>query len=466
MHLEFFGAANGVTGSCHRLVVQGRDILLDCGLYQGRREEANAINRKVPEWLLKAHALVLSHAHIDHSGNIPTVVARGFNGNIYCTPATRDLASVMLRDSAMIQEQDAAYLNKRAAREGRSERLEPLYTQADAEKAVGLMFSVPLYRSLDIAPGVRMRLHDAGHVLGSSVIELDLEEGAKKTKLVFTGDLGRTEVPLLRDPEVVEGVDVLLTESTYGDRLHPPFLSMDDELGEIVRRTIGRGGRVYIPSFALERAQEIIVALNRLRNKHAIPEVPVYVDSPLSIAITEIYKLHPESLDETVRKEMSDGDSPFALPTLVYISEIRASQKLQERDEPCIVIAGSGMCEGGRIVHHLAKGLSNSKNSVAIVGFQAQHTLGRRLVERRRKVRVLGLERDVYAEIYTLNGFSAHADQDDILRYVAATRAGGSLRNVALVHGEDGPRRVLKKKLEDSGVPGVVIAEKGSKLEL
>jgi metallo-beta-lactamase family protein len=366
----------------------------------------------------------------------------------------------------MIQEQDAAYLNKHAQRDGRKEHVDPLYTVEDVNKAVGLMISVPLYRSMMVAPGVTMRLHDSGHVLGSALIELDLEENGRKTKLLFTGDLGRTEVPLLRDPDIVPGVETLLIESTYGDRLHPPFMSMDDELGEIVRKTIGRGGRVFIPSFALERAQEIIVALNRLRERKVVPDVPVYVDSPLGIAITEIYKLHPESLDDAIRKRMLEGDSPFALPKLQYVSDIASSRRLQERDEPCVIIAGSGMCEGGRILHHLQKGLGNSKNSVVIVGFQAQHTLGRRLVEHRREVKVFGLMREVNSEVYTLNGFSAHADQEDILEFVKATRERGKLARVALVHGEDGPKHILKKKLEEGGQANVIISEKGSRLEL
>jgi metallo-beta-lactamase family protein len=467
MHLELFGATNGVTGSCHRLHVGDADIVLDCGLYQGRRRESTELNRNVPSWVLDAHAMVLSHAHIDHSGNIPTAVARGFHGDIYCTPATRDLCSVMLRDAAMIQEQDAAYLNKRYAREGSEERVDPLYSLDDVAKAIGLMVGVPLHRRTTIAPGVVLELFDSGHVLGSALVVLDCTEHGRKTRLLFTGDLGRSEVPLLRDPELVGGVDVLMTESTYGDRVHPTFASMDAELGAIIERTIARGGKVFIPSFALERAQEILVAIKRLKRTRDVPDVPIYIDSPLAVAITEIYKLHPDSLDPLIQKALIAGDSPFELPKLHYITDIAASTALQERAEPCVIIAGSGMCEGGRILHHLAKGLSNSKNSVVIVGYQAQHTLGRRLAEHRREVKVWGLPRDVYCEVYTLSGFSAHADRNDLLELAKKTQARGKVKAIVLVHGDDQPKAELKAALEKENVCNtILIAEKGQRLDL
>jgi metallo-beta-lactamase family protein len=466
MHIEFYGAAEGVTGSLHRIHANGADVLLDCGLFQGHREEANRQNREVPPWAIDAHCRVLSHAHIDHSGNIPSLVRRGFEGNILCTPSTRDLCSVMLRDSAMIQEQDTAYLNKRLARSGSTERLEPLYSVEDAQRAISQTISIPLHRSMLVAPGVRLTFHNAGHVLGSALVQLDIEERGKNLRFLFTGDLGRPELPLLDSPESVEGVNVLLIESTYGDRLHPDLARMDDELGDIVNKTIGRGGRVYIPSFALERAQEVIFALDRLHDKRAIPRVPIYIDSPLSIAITEIYKLHPEDLDPTVRQRLLDRDDPFSPPGLHYVSDIAASRKLQESGEPCIVIAGSGMCEGGRILHHFAKGLGNPNNSVVIVGFMAQHTLGRRLVERQRKVKVFGLERDVWCEVYKLNGLSAHADQADLVSFARNTAERGRLQHVALVHGEDTPRKALASGLREAGITDVVQSRKGAILEL
>jgi metallo-beta-lactamase family protein len=466
MHIEFYGAAGGVTGSLHRVHVQGKDILLDCGLFQGHRVEANQRNRETPTWATEASALVLSHAHLDHSGNIPTLVRRGYRGNIYCTPATRDLASVMLRDSAMIQEQDTTYLNRKLQRQGEKERLEPLYTVEDAQRAVEQMISIPLHRTMDIGPGVKLTFFNSGHVLGSSLVVLDLEEESRKVRLLFTGDLGREELPLLENPEIVPDVDVLLMESTYGDRLHPDITKMDDELGAIVRETIDRGGRVYIPTFALERAQEILFALERLHDRGVLPRVPIYIDSPLAIAVTEIYKLHPEGLDKAVRERILGRDDPFSPPGLHYVSDIESSRKLQEDKTPCIVIAGSGMCEGGRILHHFTKGLGNSKNTVVIVGFMAQHTLGRRLIEGRRRVKVFGLERDVNARVVKLNGLSAHADKDDLLTFAKNTAAAGHLKSVGLVHGEDGPRQAMKEALEGVAIRPVMVPAPGDRMDL
>lgn len=442
MYLGFHGAAGEVTGSCHRLHVGGRDIVLDCGLFQGRRAETEKKNRSLPRWAIEADAVVLSHAHIDHSGNLPGLVKSGYRGNIYTTPATRDLASVMLRDSAMIQAQDAAYLNRKRRKNG-EDPVEPLYNVEDAQQAVSQMISVPLHRPMPIAPGVTMTLWNAGHVLGSALVALDVEERGRKLRVLYTGDLGRAELPLLRDPEVVDGVNVLMMESTYGDRHHGDISKMDEALGDIVRRTIGRGGRVYIPSFALERAQEVLFALERLHDAGAIPRVPVYIDSPLAIAITEIYKLHPEGLQADVRARILGRDDPFSPPGLHYVSDIEASKSLQHRPEPCIVIAGSGMCEGGRILHHFRTGLGDSKNSVVIVGFMAQHTLGRRLLERRKSVKVFGVEREVWAEVHSIDGLSAHADQEDLVGFVRATAREGHLQQLVLVHGEDEPRSTL-----------------------
>jgi metallo-beta-lactamase family protein len=464
MHIEFYGAADGVTGSLHRLHVDGRDILLDCGLFQGHRADTFAKNRDLPAWASKAHAVVLSHAHLDHSGNIPTLVKRGFKGNVYCTPATRDLCSVMLRDSAMIQEQDAAYLNKKARQGDR--KVEALYSVEDAQRAVGHMISVPYHRPIPVAPGVELSFHNSGHVLGSSLVRLDLMERGKRRRLLFTGDLGRAELPLLQSPEIVEGVEVLMMESTYGNRSHPPLADSDARLAEIIRDTIARGGRVYIPTFALERAQEVLFALERYSERAEIPAVPIYIDSPLAIAITEIYKLHPEVLDAPIRTRILERNDPFSPPGLHYVSDIMASRALQERDEPCIVIAGAGMCEGGRILHHFARGLSKPKNSVVIVGFQADHTLGRRLIEGHRKVKVFGLERDVWCKIYSLNGLSAHADREGLIDFARATAAKGHIHQTLLVHGEHDAREALKGSLEEHGLRNITIAEPSGRVEL
>jgi metallo-beta-lactamase family protein len=466
MYLQFHGAADGVTGSLHRLSVGDVDVLLDCGLFQGRRNEAAQRNRELPEWATRAEALILSHAHLDHSGSIPTLVKRGFDGNVFCTPPTRDLCSVMLRDSAMLQEQDARYLNKHLQRDGSQQRLEPLYTLDDAQRAVGQMISIPRHRPMRVAPGVTMTFHDSGHVLGSSVVQLDLMEHGRRLRFLYTGDLGREELPLLDNPEVVDGVDFLLMESTYGDRLHGDIAGMERKLGEIVARTIARGGRVYIPTFALERAQEVLFALERLHERGELPRVPIFIDSPLAIAITEIYKLHPESLDPGVRERILGRDDPFSPPGLRYVSDIAASRELQQSREPCVVIAGSGMCEGGRILHHFTRGLEEPKNSVITVGFMAQHTLGRRLVEGRRKVKVFGVDREVAAEVHVLDGLSAHADRDGLVAYARRTAERGRLTRVALVHGEDDARYALGEALRELGIPEVIQPAPGKRVEL
>jgi metallo-beta-lactamase family protein len=466
MYLEFYGAADEVTGSLHRLHVDGVDVLLDCGLFQGRRAEANQLNRSLPKWALEAHALVLSHAHLDHSGSIPTLVKRGFEGNVYCTPPTRDLCSVMLRDAAMIQEQDARYLNKRHQREGSKERIEPIYDVEDAQRAMNRFVSIPLHRPLTVAPGVEVTFHNSGHVLGSALVQLDLRERGRRFRLLFTGDLGRPELPLMKDPETVGGVDLLMMESTYGDRNHPDIEHLDRQLGEIVRTTIKRGGRVLIPTFALERAQEVLFSLERLHDAGELPRVPIHIDSPLAIAITEIYKLHPEWLDDAVRERILNRDDPFSPPGLTYVSHVSASKALQSSGEPCIVIAGSGMCEGGRILHHFSTGLSEVKNSVVLVGFMAQHTLGRRLKERRDTVKVFGLPRTVHAEVHDIEGLSAHADAGDLLRFARATVRAGHSNKVVLVHGEPAARDALSAALKASAQMDVVCPTRGQRLEL
>ncbi len=464
MFLEFYGAAGQVTGSLHRVNVNGADILLDCGLFQGHRNESNALNRNVPKWAVRAECAILSHAHLDHSGNLPSLVKSGFGGNIFCTPATRDLCSVMLRDSAVIQESDARYLNKRA-KEGDAP-VEPLYGVRDAEATVAQMISIPYRRPMAVASGATVTFHDAGHVLGSALVQLDLKEEGRTTRLLFTGDVGREELPLLQSPEIVEGVDLLLMESTYGDRDHRPFDRIDDELAEIINATVSRGGRVFIPTFALERAQEVLFALERLHERGKAPDVPIYIDSPLAIAVTEIYKLHPDALAESVRRRIIERNDPFSPPGLQYVSDVRDSKSLQASGKPCVVIAGSGMCEGGRILHHFREGLGDHRNAVVIVGFMAQHTLGRRLVEGRREVKIFGVERPVRATVHVLNGLSAHAGRTDLINLVKATSRVGNVRRVALIHGEDEAREALKSALEEAGVPEVILGRKGERLDL
>lgn len=452
MHIEFVGAAQTVTGSMHLVRTPHATLLLDCGLYQGRRRESAERNRRLPIPVDEVDAVVLSHAHIDHSGALPLLVKQGFRGPIYATHATRDLCAAMLRDAAFIQESDARYLNKQIRRgELDTDPVEPLYTEDDALAAIDRFVSLAYHRPFTIAPGVTLTFHDAGHVLGSAITTLAVQEGGTTKRVVFTGDLGRQNMPILRDPEVAGAADLLITESTYGDRLHDPIEKMEDDLAEVVRRTFARGGKVIIPAFALERAQEIVFALKHLRRSAALPPIPVFIDSPLTVQITEIFKLHPECFDAETRAMLRGNDSPFEFDGLRYVSDIEDSKRISSRPDPAVIIAASGMCEAGRVLHHLRGAVEDPANTVLIVGFQAQHTLGRRFVERRDRVRILGVERDRRCEVAVLNGFSAHADQSDLLRYADETRAAGGLRRVALVHGEPKAQSALSQRLRDKG---------------
>ena len=467
MHIEFLGAAQTVTGSMHLLRTARATVLLDCGLFQGRRREALERNRQLPFRPQDVDAVVLSHAHIDHSGALPVLASHGFRGSIYCTPATRDLCAVMLEDAAHIQESDARYVNKLVDRgELPGEHIEPLYTMNDVVRALEAMIAVPYHHGVEVAPGVRVTFLDAGHVLGSAIVVLDVQEGARHRRLVFTGDLGRNGTPILRDPEIPEGAEALIMESTYGDRLHPPRAEMEDALADVIVQTHARGGKVIIPTFALERAQEIILALKRLRAAFRIPALPIYVDSPLAVKVTQVFRMHPECFDEETRALIEGNDGPFEIDTLTYVSSVEDSKSVSRSDDGAIILAGSGMCESGRVLHHLRATVESEKNTVVIVGFQAPHTLGRRLVERHGRVRIFGVERDRRCEVAVLNGFSAHADQRDLLRFVEQTRARGNLGPVALVHGELPAQRVLREALLAAGLSDVQIPARGETLDL
>lgn len=466
MRIEFLGGARTVTGSKHLVRTERATVLLECGLFQGHRREAAERNRTLPVDAGELDAVVLSHAHIDHSGALPRLVKSGYRGPIWMTPATRDLCVPMLEDAAAIQEADARHIASLIARGVELEPVEPLYSRGDVAETVAQMISLPYHRPQPIAPGVTVTFLDAGHVLGSAIVVLDVEERGGRRRLAFTGDLGRHHLPILRDPEVPAGVDWLITESTYGDRLHPPVDQMTAALRDTIRRTFDRGGKVVIPSFALERAQEVVYELGRLKARGELPPLPVYVDSPLTAKLTEIFKLHPDCYDRQAYELLAGGRSPFEFDGLRYVSDADASKAIDAEARPSVIISASGMCEGGRVLHHLRATISDPRNTVLIVGFQAEHTLGRRLVERRDKVRIFGVMHQRTAEVVVLNGLSAHADQANLVSFAEAVRRGGPLRRVFLVHGEPSAQAALRRKLEERGFRDVLAPGPGEQVDL
>lgn len=465
IELSFLGGARTVTGSKHLIRTSRATVLLECGLFQGHRSEANRRNRSLPVDARALDAVVLSHAHLDHAGALPVLARHGYRGPIYATPATRDLCAPMLDDAASIQDADARHIARLIARGVDLEPVVPLYDHDDVVAALELMVGLPYHRRHAIAPGVTLTLLDAGHVLGSAIVVLDVEDGGVPIRIAFTGDLGRPGMPILRDPEVPDGVEALITESTYGDRRHVPIDASHDALAAVVARTAARGGKLVIPAFALERAQEIVYALGRLRARGAIPALPVHVDSPLATRLTDVFRLHPDCYDREAFARLSVG-SPFEFDGLRYVTDVEDSKAIDQAPEPAIVIAGSGMCEGGRVLHHLRALIADPRNTIAIVGFQAEHTLGRRIAERRPQVKIFGMMHELHAEVVVFDGFSAHADQAGLVEFAEAVRRRGALRRVLLVHGEPPAQDALARALAARGFPEVQAPAHGDRIVL
>ncbi|MBU2260229.1 MBL fold metallo-hydrolase, partial [Patescibacteria group bacterium] len=380
MKIKFCGAAGEVTGSQHLIEVNGKKILLDCGMFQGRRKKADAKNRKFLFDPKKIDAVILSHAHIDHSGRLPLLAKGGFDGPVYSTFATRDLCNYMLLDGAYIQEKDAEYYNRKKRKKGEAP-IEPLYTEEDAREILTRFVGVSYERCFVVTDGVVGCFYDAGHILGSAIVHLIIydKKTKKHIKFGFTGDLGRKNIPILQDPVVMPESDVLITETTYGNRLHKSVLDIEDKFAEIVNEVAKRNGKIIIPAFSLERTQEIVYYLNVLWKNKRIPEIPIFVDSPLSGNVTEVFKSHPECFDEeTYREFLDNNENPFGFGKLKYTHSVDESKALNNLKTPAIIISASGMCEYGRILHHLKNNIEDKRNAVLIVGYQAEHTLGRK----------------------------------------------------------------------------------------
>ena len=464
MKIQFLGAARTVTGSMHLLTVDDRKILLDCGLFQGRRKEAFERNRNFSFDPAVIDALILSHAHIDHSGNIPNLVKSGFKGDIYCTHATRDLCSIMLRDSGYIHEKDAEYINKRRERKGLP-LIEPLYTIEDAKRAVDQFVSYGYLRPFQVTNSVKVTFLDAGHILGSAVTLLQISENGNTRHLTFTGDLGRKNLPILRDPYPIKDADVLITESTYGGRYHDDLTMLNDKLAKVVNETYARGGKIIVPAFSVGRTQEIVYALHELTNKKRIPKIPIFVDSPLSVNATEVFRMHPECYDEETNQFLLNQEDPFGFGRLRYVKNVAESKKLNSYAKPCMIISASGMCEAGRILHHLGNNVEDPKNTILIVGFMAENTLGRRLVERQELIKIFGDKHRLRAKVVKLNAFSAHADHDELLEYIGQLDRD-RLKHVFVVHGELGQSEALAQGIASLGISGVQVPELGETISI
>ncbi len=456
----------------HELTVAGKNYLLDCGQYQGRRQEARERNANLPFLGSAISALMLSHAHIDHSGNLPMLVKRGFSGPIFTSAGTADLCVPMLADTAHIQEMDAIFLNKRLARRrlldpmarGGGAEVQPLFTTADAEAVHPLVRQVALHTPTEVGPGVQYTSYGAGHMLGSTSIVVHATENGKTVRLAFSGDVGRVGLPVITDPEEMPPADYLICESTYGDRLHQDLGPVKTKLADVINRTANRGGKIIVPAFAVGRTQQLVLLMHELVNENAIPNIPIFVDSPLAVNVTEIFRKHAELWDEETIAAAADGQDPFGFKRLRYIRDVQESKALNDLHGPFMVISASGMCEAGRILHHLKNNVENPRNTVLITGFQAENTLGRKIVNKQRELNILGDVLQLRAEVAKINELSGHADQKELLDWIKPMAA--TLKGVFLVHGELPAQQALAKAIQERyGLP-VEIPARGQSFPL
>ena len=452
MKIQSIGGARTVTGSQHLLSINGKKILLECGLFQGRRQDTYEKNKNFKFDPKEIDALILSHAHIDHSGNIPNLVKHGFDGPIYATPATVDLCEIMLRDSAYLQQRDVEWLNKKKKNQG---TVEALYLIEDVERALANFVAIEYNTATEIFPGIILTYQDAGHILGSAGILLEIEEEGKKIRFGFSGDIGRPEMPIIRDPDYFRDLDVLIMESTYGNRIHTHSDEVEEEVAKVAREVFDRKGKIIIPAFAVGRTQLLVYVLHKLFDQNRIPAIPIYVDSPLAVNATKVFQSHPECFDrETNRIFLESGADPFGFGRLKYITTVEQSKELNDIHDPMIIISASGMAEGGRILHHLANNIGNPKNLVLFVGYAAEHTLARKIMDGMEKVNIFGEEHSVKCQIKTMDYFSGHADQNELIDYLRLNPTK-KLKNIFLVHGEEEQALPLKEKILQKGYKNV-----------
>ncbi|MBN2399205.1 MAG: MBL fold metallo-hydrolase [Candidatus Aminicenantes bacterium] len=459
------GACGEVTGSKHFLEIDGKLLQIDCGMFQGRRKESYQKNRKLPFDARAVSAIVLTHAHFDHSGALPIVVKNGFNGNIHSTSATRDIAQIILLDSAHIQQKDFEYIREKAAKhpERNLTLYQPLYTAEEAIVTMKNFVTSNYHRKFMPLEEVEAEFCDAGHILGAATVHLTIQN---RLRIGFSGDLGRRGLPIIRDPEIMPAMDYLVLESTYGNRLHKSIGMAKEELAAIIHKAKTRSGKIIIPAFTIERTQELIYLIHILQSEKKIPVLPIFIDSPMAVNATAIFKIHPECFDkETIANFIANNIDPFGFDNIRYVVSTAESKEINSFTGPAIIISASGMAESGRILHHLSQHVENPANIIAIVGYMAEHTLGRRLVERARTIKIFGRSYKVNAEIATLNAFSGHADYSETIEWLSR-HDWKRLKKIFLVHGEDDALMNLRKELLRFGIPQVEIARYGGSYEM
>lgn len=471
MAMTFYslGAAQEVTGSKHILEINGRQIMIDCGAFQGKRDEADCKNRNLKVAADKLESVILTHAHYDHCGLLPLLTKKGFKGNIYATPATRALADLIMMDSAHIQARDAEYLRKQAARKGEKFTWTPLFNEKDVINAANQIVTLSYERNMFISPDVQLKFFDAGHILGSAFASLTIsgQRKGEDVNILFTGDIGRKNKPIIRNPSTnVPAPDYIVLESTYGDRKHEDVKIAMDELADIVNRAVAQKGKIIIPAFAIERTQELVYYFHLLVDQKKIPQIPIYVDSPMATNATSIFQVHPECYDESTHEAfLKHHKNPFGFNSLQFVTSVDESKSLNQKEGPMVIISADGMCEAGRILHHLANNISDSRNTILLVGYMAENTLGRRLRNRETEVKIMGDWFKVNASIEQINAFSAHADYEEMVEWLNSFDTS-RLKRIFMVHGEKKAQEFFYNYLKDNGYPNVDIVKYGETYDL